>query len=609
MRRLYLTIYILLAFAGVMQAEELTVENVTVGAGESSSLNIGLTNAGSRWTAYQFLLALPEGVELEADSTGTFVGVLSDRQDESFSLTIRSQAKGLYSIVCYSASSHFIKGKEGILLKIPIQIDQSLIGNHLYGLVSEIILSEDYGQVEKLGDVQFDIDVLPPFYEVTINVGQNGFVRINNENVSDRNLVYSIHWDTVIEALIVPNEGYHIESLIKDGVSVNDSLVNDEGTIRLIINNGIVLFVSFAPNRTHETEESVLSYDEEKGGYQFTGTKDTETTEATVPKEVNGIPVVAVPEGTFAGNAQMQVLTWDCQASVAAECFNMPEEHGNLLVFTADTAKVTYTGNVVKGNVANHVKLYDGRPMTNPQPFIAQSISITKEFSKETIIGCTSGWETIVVPFDVDSITMEDGSLIAPFGSDAATTRYFWLAKMDVNVGFTKDSLIRANIPYIISMPNSERYEEEYRISGKVTFHGTNVEVQPTANAVSQSGPRFGIVPTYQEVAAADSVYVLNDEPYEADGITWPAGSIFVRSSRAARPFEAYTYANASSTGHVKGYIPLDKMATGIEGIKQWSTTNGSGAVYDLSGRKFVNGKPTLRKGIYIKDGHKVLVK
>jgi len=48
----------------------------------------------------------------------------------------------------------------------------------------------------------------------------------------------------------------------------------------------------------------------------------------------------------------------------------------------------------------------------------------------------------------------------------------------------------------------------------------------------------------------------------------------------------------------------------------QWSIANGAGAIYDLSGRKMfngqcsmVNGKPALRKGLYISDGQKVLVK
>ena len=372
----------------------------------------------------------------------------------------------------------------------------------------------------------------------------------------------------------------------------------------------VMITGSFTFNPTHETDEAMFAYDEEKGGYIFIEAKNTETKETTVPKEVNGIPVVSVPDGTFAGNTQMQVLIWNSEAPVDATCFGMPEEHGNLLVFVANDVEVSYGGNVIRNGVAKSITLYDGRPFSNPQAFFAEHISITKVFGKETIIGNTSGWETIVVPFDVDSITTEDGLLIAPFGSEALTDKHFWLANMDEYAGFTNDKIIHANIPYIISMPNSEQYIEEYRITGKVTFHGRNVVVQPTADAISNAGPLFGLVPTYQEVAAADSVFVLNDEPYEADGVTWPAGSVFVRSSRAARPFEAYTYANASNGGNVKGYIPLDEMATGLQQILNAECTmhNAAGAVYDLSGRR-IAGSGSLKKGLYIESGQKVLVK
>jgi len=378
----------------------------------------------------------------------------------------------------------------------------------------------------------------------------------------------------------------------------------------------IVVTGTFSINPTYIIDDVVLSYNEEKGGYIFAGTNNPEAKEVTIPKEMNGIPVVSVPEATFAGNTQLQVLIWDSEAPVDAACFGTPEEHGNLLVFVSGDVEVTYQGNVIRNGVAKSITLYDGRPFSNPQAFTAENISISKKFEKETIINSTSGWETFVVPFEVDSITAEDGQLIAPFGADANTDKHFWLAKMDANVGFTKDSLIRANIPYIISMPNSEGYIEEYRINGKVTFHGRNVVVQPTANATSNAGPLFGLVPTYQEVAAADSVFVLNDEPYEADGITWPAGSVFVRSSRAARPFEAYTYANASNGGNVKGYIRIDELANGIQRPTPAPSRNGgeAGAMYDLSGRKISvssvhSASSVLPKGVYIMDGQKVLVK
>jgi len=520
------------------------------------------------------------------------------------------------------------------------------------------------------------LTILPRYFDISLSVGKGGKAGFGGQYADSISI--SARKDSVLHLSVLPNEGYHISRVTLGQQDITALLSEENGYFVKDISatESTHIDVNFAPNRytliyivdgevvqrdsvtynapitplaepnkegytfsgwseipatmpAHDVtvigtfvdspfkiNNLVFNYDKEKGGYELAGTEEPEAKEVTIPQEIKGKPVVNVPEGTFAGNTQMQVLIWDSEAPVDAACFGIPEEHGNLLVFVSGDVEVTYQGNVIRNGVAKSITLYDGRPFSNPQAFIAEYISITKDFSKETIIGSTSGWETFVVPFEVDSITTEDGQLIAPFGADANTDKHFWLAKMDANVGFTKDSLIRANVPYIISMPNSERYIEEYRINGKVTFHGRNVVVQPTANATSNAGPLFGLVPTYQEVAAADSVFVLNDEPYEADGITWPAGSVFVRSSRAARPFEAYTYANASNGGNVKGYIRIDELANGIQRPTPDPSRNGgeAGAMYDLSGRKISvssvhSASSVLPKGVYIMDGQKVLVK
>ena len=383
-------------------------------------------------------------------------------------------------------------------------------------------------------------------------------------------------------------------------------------------------------------DDVVYQYDEQSQGYQISSVvQDEDVKEVTVPQEVNGQPVVGVAEGAFAGKTDLTVLNWNSEAPVDAKCFGTPESHGNLLVFAPAGVEVSYAGNVIQDGIAANLTLYDQRPFANTQAFTAHRVTIVKEFTKSTYPGVTSGWETIVLPFDVQSIDSEEKGRIVPFGVDEGDTTntdtpHFWLAEM-TPTGFARATSIRANVPYIISLPNSERYTEEYNITGRITFTAYDVTVQPSTDAVAQDGPDFGLCPTYSGAAAADSVFVLNDEPVTIDGKTWPAGSIFVRSSRAARPFEAYTYAHASNPGNVKGYIPIDEMATGIKGINQWSMSdgqwsiaNGAGAIYDLSGRKMfnghvllsegekcsmVNGKPALRKGLYISDGQKVLVK
>ena len=655
MRRLYITIMcVLLALSDSIKAETLTADSTAVEGGSTASLTVRLTNSGSAWTAYQFVLTLPDGISLVANNGGIYTGQLSSRHDSSFKFTIHEQSPRQYAIVCYSSNGVAVSGTSGVLLTLPIQTDNTEEELHLFGNISEVTLSDLNGNKESPDAYQFPITVTvpPKVFALTYIVDGETF---HIDSVTEGSVITPVEepireghtfsgWseipatmptnDVTITGTFTPNS--YLLTYIVDGDTIQSNNVVFATTITPLAEptrigetfsgwseipstmpaHDVTVIGTFSVDSTFKINNLVFNYDKEKGGYEFAGTEEPEAKEVTIPQEINGKPVVSVPEATFAGNTQLQVLIWDSEAPVDAACFGTPEEHGNLLVFVSGDVEVTYQGNVIRNGVAKSITLYDGRPFSNPQAFIAEYISITKDFSKETIIGSTSGWETFVVPFEVDSITTEDGQLIAPFGADANTDKHFWLAKMDANVGFTKDSLIRANVPYIISMPNSEGYIEEYRINGKVTFHGRNVVVQPTANATSNAGPLFGLVPTYQEVAAADSVFVLNDEPYEADGITWPAGSVFVRSSRAARPFEAYTYANVSNGGNVKGYIPLDELANGIQRPTPDPFRNGgvAGAMYDLSGRKISvssvhSASSVLPKGVYIMDGQKVLVK
>ena len=369
-------------------------------------------------------------------------------------------------------------------------------------------------------------------------------------------------------------------------------------------------------------DDVVYEYDEQTQGYQISAVvQDEDVKEVTVPQEVNGHPVVGVAEGAFAGKTDLTVLNWNSEAPVDAKCFGTPESHGNLLVFAPAGVEVSYAGNVIQDGVAANLTLYDQRPFANTQAFTAHRVTIVKEFTKSTYPGVTSGWETIVLPFDVQSIESEEKGRIVPFGVDEGDTTntdtpHFWLAEM-TPTGFARATSIRANVPYIISLPNSERYIADYNITGRITFTAYDVTVQPSTDAVAQDGPNFGLRPTYSGAAAADSVFVLNDEPVTIDGKTWPAGSVFVRSSRAARPFEAYTYAHASNPGNVKGYIPIDEMATGLQQIhnSEFTIHNEAGAIYDLSGRRIagsgfkVHGSGSLKKGLYINSGQKVLVK
>ena len=277
----------------------------------------------------------------------------------------------------------------------------------------------------------------------------------------------------------------------------------------------------------------------------------------------------------------------------------------NLLVYVND-ASLAPKGvqNVVINGTAPEIILTDVESGNNnwycPQPFTAQKISYTRNFQQQTQIGVSRGWETIALPFDVQTVAAEDSRIITPFG-DYTSPYNFWLRRLTHN-GLQSAQQIEANTPYLISMPNSTEYPEEYKLAGKVTFSAENASV-PESNLVIDESSDIFFAPTFERMEAQQHIYAINVGE-ERGG--HPEGSVFEQNYREVRPFEAYTK-------HLTGpsrFITLDDLdegfATSIEELK-------NGKIEELKSKQWydLNGRRVLRpsKGLYINNGRKVMMK
>lgn len=349
-------------------------------------------------------------------------------------------------------------------------------------------------------------------------------------------------------------------------------------------------------------------------------TAEANTVSADIFSGLTSLEEVVLPGTTkevktaaFANCPNLKVVIWNGEAPINADCFDAPENYeSNLLVFAPEGIESTFEGNVIKGNVAERITLTDGKELFNPQTFTAKRVTYTRNFSKLTAIGQAGGWESLVVPFNVQTIVSAERGVLVPFGGSAygeetTETRPFWLATYDEVMGFTAATSIKANTPYIIAMPNNEIYPEDYCITGDVTFISENVEVQPTDKAQTVKGSTYSMIPSYAITEAADNHYMLNDFDYQDSDKSYMPGAIFVRGYRAARPFEAYM---ATEGAGIKAFISIADVANSLEKIMGSHLLPSSSNVYDLGGRKIGNNalKQTTRN-IYLKDGKKILSK
>ena len=109
-------------------------------------------------------------------------------------------------------------------------------------------------------------------------------------------------------------------------------------------------------------------------------------------------------------------------------------------------------------------------------------------------------------------------------------------------------------------------------------------------------------VPNYAVTPQTSSILSIN-----RDGavLNHAQGSVF-RSYRTSQPFEAYI--QITSAAGVKEFLIADDDATDIRELFNRQSSNINPQLYDLSGRK-MQQNTTLRRGIYIQQGRKIVVR
>lgn len=320
--------------------------------------------------------------------------------------------------------------------------------------------------------------------------------------------------------------------------------------------------------------------------------------------------VTSIDKEIFENREHLAAVIWDPEAQ-----FNAMVNNPNFLLYVSDEKYASHTvKNVVVNGVAERIELTDaasGNDFYCPRTFWAKNIIYSHNYQMETGLGESKGWETIVLPFDVQKYTHATKGEIESFTTwrMGSNKRPFWLFELTAD-GYRDVSGIKANIPYIISMPNNKQYEQQYQISGIVTFSATDVEVKKSDDmkSVYYQGKTF--VPNYTNQNNLDYL-PLNVNSNYVTYLGADAGSKFIGGLRNVHPFEAYM----TTTDGTRSIDVLDGMTTAIKDIRMISDDTEIIWVYDTKGVlvKTVKACDELRKGlaagIYFVNGKKLIIK
>ena len=325
----------------------------------------------------------------------------------------------------------------------------------------------------------------------------------------------------------------------------------------------------------------------------------------------------------FTGCTKLAAITWNPLFALTTSglgAVNNP----NLLFYTTNgsLAPKEFSNIIVNGKAARIV-LQDAETGSDnfycPTEFTATEISYSHNYKMESAYGGTGGWETLALPFTVQTITHERAGDIVPFAvyDGSTASRPFWLYGYSSS-GFVRAGGIEANVPYIICMPNNSEYDAEYQLSGRVTFSAQNTKVATSDGTAQKERPSRGnktFVAAYKAKSRLKSsdVYAMNvvNDLYSETGDHKP-GSVFISNLRAVSPFEAVITTN----GAASRVIALDfDETTGIESLS--AVHHGNYRVYNLSGQLLIQTESVVEKdllikqlpaGVYIVNGKKIII-
>jgi sorbitol-specific phosphotransferase system component IIA len=337
---------------------------------------------------------------------------------------------------------------------------------------------------------------------------------------------------------------------------------------------------------------------------------DKDMVSVEIPASVNydgtTYQVTGIDNDALKGSS-LAALIWNVEGVLPNNTFNNASIGSNFLLYVkAASYAPSSVKNVVVDGSAQSVSLSDdGGQFYCPKSFTARSISYTHNYSMETG-GNGKGWETIALPFDVQKISHSSRGEIVPFPaySSSSNQKPFWLANFSGS-GFRRTAAVLANEPYIIAMPNSTKYQNEYNLAGDVMFSAENVQVPKT--------PTFSgtFMPAFSTVKKASSVLALNvNNRYVKYSGSYEAGSCFISGLRDVRPFEAYLTGNFT-----RGIIEInyDESTTDMLDVLLSTDDDQKVTIHTLSGLQVVRTTQRdfdavwqqLPKGFYIVNGKK----
>ncbi|MBO4849314.1 MAG: C10 family peptidase [Prevotella sp.] len=299
----------------------------------------------------------------------------------------------------------------------------------------------------------------------------------------------------------------------------------------------------------------------------------------------------------------------------------VPNTNPNTLYYvTAPYPELDGFNQIIDGQ-ADSITLTDGIPCYVPMDFKANNARYTRTFEKG-FMGRRNqnNWTTLALPFDVDKVyNTVDGTEVTWY-QPGQEDGDFWLREFYGEDGFytyfTDAEQLRANVPYIITVPGSYVGEEACLVGKPLVFSGDNTQV--VSKKVVADARNYDFQGSYFEASTYGKFIYVLDEEDRGNNFIYTEGESTVQPFRGY--FTSMVQPQRNSKLYVMSYIKKHTTPTAVKQVEelaaadqmQRSTLKG---VYTITGRKVAADTDasareilnTLPKGVYIINGKKYM--
>ena len=201
--------------------DELTVDAVTMKAGEKKQVAINLNNTQGAYTAFQFDLVLPDGVSV-AMNDDKYVAALNEERKVDQSLTVSQKSSGVYRLMAYSMSNAEFSSTSGPLVYVTLQADAAVNEGIKHATLTEQVLTAQGGEQNYLDDVDFDFRIFA-LSDTRVLLDENATSAPEAANGVDVRIVRTIYaneWSTI--CLPFAMTAAQVTEAFGDGVLLGD---------------------------------------------------------------------------------------------------------------------------------------------------------------------------------------------------------------------------------------------------------------------------------------------------------------------------------------------------------------------------------------------------